>query len=401
MAAVVAGVIILPFQPSFAAILAIGVVPLMAYPYWRDVRTFRSWWAGVSRPLLIFAVLAGAALVVTAAIAFPRQIGGTDEAARGGWWLDYAEHATVLALAGLLAVSRGPGWRILRDSVRCRLAVSGTGRRAGAAASPRVVASRRRGGCASGWRRVRHHHLAGIRTGSDWLSTPCLALEPLCAKLCSAVAAERCVRRAATAIVVDDAVTVALAFARGRHHRRRCCERECVAPCRSVCRHFGRAVLPGLGRIEHLGQPGLPSRAWLGVRGREQVPWPGSLARGPYGWVQVATFVITGLLILVLAAVRDDLPRRRASAIAVGLLALLGVALILAAFRVHVPMLSGGSPATWHGWVHGVAFLLIIATGVLAPLVMALAVRGNAGWRLIGVISVAASALFVVFLLLP
>jgi hypothetical protein len=90
------------------------VVPLIAYPYWRDVRTFPSWWAGVSRPLLILAATAGAALVVTAAIAFPRQIGGTDEAARGGWWLDYAEHATVLALAGLLAACRGPGWRILR-----------------------------------------------------------------------------------------------------------------------------------------------------------------------------------------------------------------------------------------------------------------------------------------------
>ncbi len=49
------------------------------------------------------------------------------------------------------------------------------------------------------------------------------------------------------------------------------------------------------------------------------------------------------------------------------LLALLGVALILAGFRVDVPMLSGGSPATWHGGVHGIAFLLIIATGVLAP----------------------------------
>ena len=28
--------------------------------------------------------------------------------------MDYAEHATVLALAGVLAASRGPGWRILR-----------------------------------------------------------------------------------------------------------------------------------------------------------------------------------------------------------------------------------------------------------------------------------------------
>jgi hypothetical protein len=114
VAAIVAGALILPFQPSFAAILAIGVVPLIAYPYWRDGRLFRSWWVGASRGLLILAVLAGTALVVTAAMAFPRQIAGTDPAARGGWWLDYAEHATVLALAGALAASRGPGCRILR-----------------------------------------------------------------------------------------------------------------------------------------------------------------------------------------------------------------------------------------------------------------------------------------------
>jgi hypothetical protein len=43
VAAIVAGAIILLFQPSFAAILAIGVVPLIAYPYWRDVRIFPSW----------------------------------------------------------------------------------------------------------------------------------------------------------------------------------------------------------------------------------------------------------------------------------------------------------------------------------------------------------------------
>jgi hypothetical protein len=113
-AVVVAGAIILPFQPSFAAILAIGVVPLITYRYWRDVQMFASWWTGVSRSVLILAVLAGAGLLATAAIAYPRQIGGTDQAARGGWWLDYAEHATVLALAGVLAASRGPGWRILR-----------------------------------------------------------------------------------------------------------------------------------------------------------------------------------------------------------------------------------------------------------------------------------------------
>jgi hypothetical protein len=99
---------------------------------------------------------------------------------------------------------------------------------------------------------------------------------------------------------------------------------------------------------------------------------------GRTAWAQIATFVITGLLIVILAvAVRDQLPRRRVSGFAVVLLALLGVALILAAFRVDVPMLSGGSPATWHSWIHGIAFLLIIAMGVLAPLAMALSVRGE------------------------
>ena len=58
-AAIVAGAIILPFQPSFAAILAIGVVPLIAHPYWREVRTFPSWWTGVSRAVLILARVGG------------------------------------------------------------------------------------------------------------------------------------------------------------------------------------------------------------------------------------------------------------------------------------------------------------------------------------------------------
>jgi hypothetical protein len=72
-----------------------------------------------------------------------------------------------------------------------------------------------------------------------------------------------------------------------------------------------------------------------------------SLARGPYGWAQVATFAITALLIVVLAvAVRDQLPHMRASSFAVVLLALLRVALMLAAFRVDTPMLTGGNPNT-------------------------------------------------------
>jgi hypothetical protein len=113
-AVVIAAAVILPFSLLFAAILAVAVVPLVAYPYWRDARAFPSWWAGVPRAPLILAALAGVALLVTAAIALPREIGGTDLAAQANWWSDYAEHATILAVAGVLAASRGPGWRILR-----------------------------------------------------------------------------------------------------------------------------------------------------------------------------------------------------------------------------------------------------------------------------------------------
>jgi hypothetical protein len=136
--------------------------------------------------------------------------------------------------------------------------------------------------------------------------------------------------------------------------------------------------------------------------GGEEVPWPSSLARGPHAWEQIATFVLTGLLVVALAvSLRGALPRRRASTLAAALLGILGAALTLAAFRVDVPMLSGSDPETWNGWAHGIAFLAIIATGLLAPLAMALAVRGAANWRPIAAVSLAAAVLFVVFLVLP
>ena len=149
--------------------------------------------------------------------------------------------------------------------------------------------------------------------------------------------------------------------------------------------------------IDYLHQLG-----WEFVGG-EQVPWPSSLARGPYGWVGASCD-----LCRYGPADRDSGYRSTRSAaaeaggsFAVVLLALLGVALMLAGFRVDAPMLSGGDPETWNGWVHASAFLLIIATGVLAPLTTALAVRSEPGWRPIAVVSVAASVLFVVFLFLP
>lgn len=50
-AVILAAAIIVPFQPTFAAILAIGVVPLIAYQCWRDVRMLHMpRLAGICRP---------------------------------------------------------------------------------------------------------------------------------------------------------------------------------------------------------------------------------------------------------------------------------------------------------------------------------------------------------------
>ena len=110
---VIAAAINLPFAPTFLVILAIGALPLVAYPYWRDLRGFRRWWAGSDRVLLTLAAVAAVVLVVTAVLAMGDQIAGTDAAAQANWWADYAEHATLLGVAGVLAASHGPGWRIL------------------------------------------------------------------------------------------------------------------------------------------------------------------------------------------------------------------------------------------------------------------------------------------------
>jgi hypothetical protein len=79
---------------------------------------------------------------------------------------------------------------------------------------------------------------------------------------------------------------------------------------------------------------------------------------------------------------------------------LLGLALLLA-FRVDTPMLSGGNPKTSNGLGARERVLVDHCDGVVAPLTMSLAVRGDPSWRPIAVVSLAAGALFIVFLILP
>jgi hypothetical protein len=126
-------------------------------------------------------------------------------------------------------------------------------------------------------------------------------------------------------IAVDAVSGIPIALPRGRQHRGHCCE-ECDARRAGVLAGLlagpfflvsvGLNTWASIGYLDRLG--------WQFVGG-EQVPWPNSLALGPYGWAQVATFLITGLLrVILVVAVRGQLPRRRANGFAVVLLVLLG-----------------------------------------------------------------------------
>jgi Protein of unknown function (DUF998) len=116
--------------------------------------------------------------------------------------------------------------------------------------------------------------------------------------------------------------------------------------------------------------------------GGKDIPWPSSLAAGPYGWAQIANFLLAGVLILLFAgALRRALPARRASIVAFAALTSAGIAIAASAFPVDATMIATGNPSTWHGWIHGTAFLVALPSILIAPLATALAVRGDSRWR--------------------
>jgi len=136
-----------------------------------------------------------------------------------------------------------------------------------------------------------------------------------------------------------------------------------------------------------------------------------SLALGPWAWVQVANFVVTGLLTLVLAAglrrsLRSAPDPRPGSFWGPLLVAGWGVGLIGAGVFVTDPV-SGyppGAPAqpaqpSWHGILHDLVFSLpAFAALVLACAVMsrAFAARRSRGWAVFSALTGVAVLVFFV-----
>ena len=96
--------------------------------------------------------------------------------------------------------------------------------------------------------------------------------------------------------------------------------------------------------------------------------WPSGLTLGPYGFLQIANFVASGLLLALFAiGLHLEVGDGRGSEVGPCLLFVAGVAMALMGFETD-PIRRGG-PRTLHGLIHDAAFVLFVLA-LLAALFM-------------------------------
>ena len=108
--------------------------------------------------------------------------------------------------------------------------------------------------------------------------------------------------------------------------------------------------------------------------------WPSGLALGLYGIVMTVTFIISGLLIAILALrLKTDLKPAATSQAGSVLLVLSGLALAALAFTTDPTIRS--TPATWHGRLHDLSFVLLGLTLFPSMIVLGFAFQQNKSWK--------------------
>jgi hypothetical protein len=137
---------------------------------------------------------------------------------------------------------------------------------------------------------------------------------------------------------------------------------------------------------------------WRPVGDTSGVPWPSGLALGPLGAVQVANFVLFGLALILFAV---GLHRGLAGGSKAGpaLLAVAGVAMVLAGFKTD-PDISAG-PQSWHGMIHGIAYLLIVFSIPPCFFFLWWRMRKDSRWRGHGLYTLVTGVVMVILFLTP
>lgn len=108
--------------------------------------------------------------------------------------------------------------------------------------------------------------------------------------------------------------------------------------------------------------------------------WPSGLALGDYGLIMTLTFLTSGFMLALFAlGLRLSLAPSRLTFIATLTLSLAGLALAGLAFTTDPTIRS--TPATWHGRLHDLSFVLLGLTLMSAMLFLGSAFRNSEYWK--------------------
>ena len=107
--------------------------------------------------------------------------------------------------------------------------------------------------------------------------------------------------------------------------------------------------------------------------------WPSGLALGDFGWIMTATFILSGLMMVIFASgLRLSLPRSRLSLISTLGLTITGLALAGLAFTTD-PTLETVT-RTWHGRLHDLSFVVLGLTLMPAMILLGFAFKQDSQW---------------------
>ena len=108
--------------------------------------------------------------------------------------------------------------------------------------------------------------------------------------------------------------------------------------------------------------------------------WPSGLALGKHGWIMTLTFLLSGFMMTLFASgLRLSLPRSRVTFYSSLALSLAGLALAGLAFTTDPTIRS--TPATWHGRLHDLSFVLLGLTLLPAMILYGFSFRTDERWR--------------------
>ena len=120
--------------------------------------------------------------------------------------------------------------------------------------------------------------------------------------------------------------------------------------------------------------------------------WPSGLALGQYGIIMTLTFIVSGSLIAILATrLFLDLEPGAASKAGSALLVCAGIALACLSFTTDPTIRD--TPATWHGRLHDLSFVILGVTLMPSILILGKAFRNDPRWHSLGIYSWLTAAL--------